>query len=581
MMQLFQRIIAIFTPRERRYCLFLACCMAIGALLEAVGIGAIFPLLSIMGDPAYLKRGGVVAGLAVKLGIGSHSGLVMTLAALLLLFYLFKNFYMAWQARVQMTFLERSQVFYAGRLFAEYLNKPYLYHLENNSVTLLRNISSGVLSVFSKMVVALFALFAEIVTALVIFGLLVLLDPVVSLTVAVLFGVLMYGVLRLFRKKIARQSEERNKHLAVYMKWISQGLGSIKETKILRKEDFFLREFDRAYSTFSSSNSSFLFLNQLPRLCIEAIVVSALLLLIIAKIALGATPADIVPLLGVLALAAFRLMPCAHRTILFLNDIKFNLPAFKDLEADLLASRQREQQGKPLLFQSTDQKMPFACAITVEDLGFKYPSGRSEVLSDVSFSIPKGSFVGIIGPSGAGKTTFVDILLGLIAPDTGAIKADDVDIRSDLRGWQSNLAYVPQNIYLVDGSIRENIALGIPPEKINEERLAHVIRMAELKDFVDKLPAGVNTSVGERGVRLSGGQKQRVGIARALYGEPEILVLDEATSSLDSKTEKTITKAILNLKGQITIVAVAHRLSTLENSDFKIKFENGRAERLD
>lgn len=580
-MQLFKRIIAIFPRKERRYCLFLACCMAIGALLEAVGIGAIFPLLSIMGDAAYLERGGVVASLALKLGIDSHSGLVMTLAALLLLFYLFKNFYMAWQARIQMTFLGRSQVFYAGRLFAEYLHKPYLYHLDHNSVLLLRNISSGVLAVFSKMVVALFALFAEIVTALVIFGLLVLLDPVVSLAVAVLFGFLMYGVLRLFRKKIARQSEDRNKYLAAYMKWINQGLGSIKETKILRKEYFFLREFDKSYTTFSRSNSNFLFLNQLPRLCIEAIVVSALLLLIIAKIALGTAPVDIVPLLGVLALAAFRLMPCAHRTILFLNDIKFNLPAFRDLEADLLASRQREQQGKPLLFQSAGEKMPFDREILVENLGFKYPSGRSEVLSDVSFKIPKGSFVGIIGASGAGKTTFVDILLGLIAPDTGAIKADGVDISNNLRGWQSNLAYVPQNIYLVDGSIRENIALGISTDKINEERLAHVIRMAELDKFIAGLPDGVNTSVGERGVRLSGGQKQRIGIARALYGEPEILVLDEATSSLDSKTEKSITKAILNLKGQITIVAVAHRLSTLENSDFKIKFENGRAEMLE
>lgn len=580
-MQLFKRIIAIFPRKERRYCLFLACCMAIGALLEAVGIGAIFPLLSIMGDAAYLERGSVVASLALKLGIDSHSGLVMTLAALLLLFYLFKNFYMAWQARIQVTFLGRSQVFYAGRLFAEYLHKPYLYHLDHNSVLLLRNISSGVLAVFSKMVVALFALFAEIVTALVIFGLLVLLDPVVSLAVAVLFGFLMYGVLRLFRKKIARQSEDRNKYLAAYMKWINQGLGSIKETKILRKEDFFLREFDKSYTTFSRSNSNFLFLNQLPRLCIEAIVVSALLLLIIAKIALGTAPVDIVPLLGVLALAAFRLMPCAHRTILFLNDIKFNLPAFRDLEADLLASRQREQQGKPLLFQSAGGKMPFDREILVENLGFKYPSGRSEVLSDVSFKIPKGSFVGIIGASGAGKTTFVDILLGLIAPDSGAIKVDGVDISNNLRGWQSNLAYVPQNIYLVDGSIRENIALGIPTDKINEERLAHVIRMAELDKFIAGLPDGVNTSVGERGVRLSGGQKQRIGIARALYGKPEILVLDEATSSLDSKTEKSITKAILNLKGQITIVAVAHRLSTLENSDFKIKFENGRAERLE
>ena len=580
-MQLMMKIFDIFPQKEKRYCFILIFYMVIGALLEAIGIGAIFPLISIMGDPAYLARDNFLTSFAARLGIESHSALVMALAGLLIIFYLLKNLYVAWQTRVHMQFSCKNQIYCANSLFAEYLHKPYIYHQNHNSTTLLRNIGSGVQILFSKIVVAIFSLMAEIVTATVIFFLLVLIDPLVAFTVAATFGTLMYGVLKLFRKEINKQSEVKNNCLASYMKWINQGLGSIKETKVLRKEDFFHREFDKAYTKFSKANSTFLFLSQLPRLGIEAIVVSGLLVLIMVKIALGTEPRDIVPLLGVLALAAFRLMPCANRIVNLLNDIKFNLPAFRDLESDLITIKKREIDGLDLTVTRPEAKMPFNDKITIERLSFKYPDSSESVLSEVSFSIPKGSFVGIIGPSGAGKTTFVDILLGLIEPDSGGIKVDGIDINEDIRAWQSNLSYVPQNIYLVDGTIRENIALGIPSEKIDEARLMHVIRMAELHNFIAGLPDGGNTSVGERGVKLSGGQKQRIGIARALYCEPEILVLDEATSSLDSKTEKSITKAILNLKGQITIIAVAHRLSTLENSDFKISFGAGCAQKIE
>ena len=224
--------------------------------------------------------------------------------------------------------------------------------------------------------------------------------------------------------------------------------------------------------------------------------------------------------------------------------------------------------------------LPFSDVIRVEHLGFYYPGTSEEVLTDVSFSIPKGSFVGILGPSGAGKTTFVDILLGLFVPTRGRITVDGADIRQKLRAWQANIAYVPQSIYLTDATIRENVALGESPDEIDDGRVHQALAMAELDEFVNAQTKGIETMVGERGVKLSGGQRQRIGIARALYQQPEVLILDEATSALDTETEKSITDTILKFKGQITIIAIAHRVSTLVECDFKVRFEGGRTEIL-
>ena len=294
----------------------------------------------------------------------------------------------------------------------------------------------------------------------------------------------------------------------------------------------------------------------------------------------GVEPQSIVPSLGVLGLAAVRLMPSVNRIISLFNTIKFNMPLFNEMYDDLLAIKNEKDKDEQNRLHTTVRKLQFHEEITVRNLTFSYPNTKKEILKNISFSIPKGSFVGIVGASGAGKTTFVDILLGLLPPENGAILVDGKNIYDDISSWLCNIAYVPQSIYLIDGSIRENIALGIPADKVSEERIRTVLKMAELSDFVEALNEKENTRVGERGALLSGGQKQRIGIARALYSNPSVLVLDEATSALDNETEKSITSTILKLKGEITIISIAHRLSTLESCDFKIKIEGGKAFRL-
>lgn len=576
-MDIILKIYSILNLKQIRRCSIIIVAMILGAILEAIGIGEILPLISIMENPDFLTVYPKVTKYAGIFGIMTHIQFIITATFLLLILYIIKNIYLAWQNKIQIDFAVQNQIYYSEELLTEYLQKPYLYHLNHNTATLLRNVNSGGVIVFSLIMVSMFTLLTEIITAVTIWLMLVMIDAFTAIIVAGFIGSLLYFIIKGFRKKITEQGKIQNEYSALYIKCINQSLGAIKETKVSCKEEFFLDAFRKAYFEYGKANGKFLFMNQLPRMLIETIIVCGLLLLIITKLLLGNQPAEIVPLLGVLALAAFRLMPSANRIVNLSNGIRFQMPFFNELYEDLLIIKNKGEKETETCLQKPESRMDFENVISVEELSFAYPEIEKQVLNNISFSIPKGKFVGIVGPSGAGKTTFVDILLGLLPPSKGKISVDGKNIYDDIRTWQANLAYVPQSIYLIDGTIRENIALGVDEKEINDALINKVLHMAELYDFVQELPAGIDTTVGERGVKLSGGQRQRIGIARALYYQPQVLVLDEATSALDNETEKSITDTILKLKGQITIIAVAHRLTTLAQCDFKVKFENGKA----
>lgn len=568
-------------PKEQYFqCVGIIIAMLIGAALEAVGIGVVLPLISLLSDADFLVQYPCVAEIISACGIKKHADLIVAASVLIILLYFLKNVYIAWETRLQIRFSVKDQIYYSRALLAEYLMKPYLFHVNHNTATLIRNVN-GVTTVFASILISVFQLLMEIVTAFIIWGMLIMVDPFTAIVVAGVLAVLLLGVLRAFRRQIVLQGAVQNQCAAEYAKWLYQGLGAIKETKIMHKEAFFLDEFGKAYAAYGEAQGRFSFLNQIPRNIIEFLVLSGLMLLIIIKILAGGSAENIVSLLGVLALAAFRLMPSATRIVSCVNSIKFSMPLLNELLQELEAIRQRRNRHEQIPIEKHASKMQFSQEIAVQHVGFRYSETSKDVLEDASFMIPKGTYVGIVGPSGAGKTTFVDILLGLLLPTKGSICVDGQDIQTDIRGWQENLAYVPQSIYLIDASIKENVALGEDADSIDDEQIAKVLRMAELYDFVEELPKGINTMVGERGVKLSGGQRQRIGIARALYQEPEVLILDEATSALDNATEKSITDTILKFKGQITIIAIAHRVTTLAGCDFKVKFEDGHAKVID
>lgn len=572
------KIFSILTNKQRKYCVGLAIAMLIGGTIEAIGIGAILPLIYVMGEPNWLEQHKHIGKIIEAIGITTHSQFIVLCALCLMILYILKNIYIAWQSRMQINFVMDGQIIFAGELFKTYLSRPYIFHVNNNSAILTRNVGSGATAAFSGILIPALQLVTEVVAVFIIWIMLVIIDAFTAIVVAGFLACILYLVLKAFRKKTVEQGIIQNKYAGEMGRWINQGLGAIKETKVLEKEAFFLREYIKSYTRFGEANRKFGLLSQMPRVLIETIVVTALLLLIVIKIYQGHSPMDIVPMLGVLAFAAFRLMPSVSRMIGITNTIKFQIAFFDDVYDELCEIRDRLEAGKSdSLLAESAEKIPFIKELLVDHLAFKYPEGQQEVLTNVSFKVPKGSFVGIVGPSGAGKTTFVDILLGLLTPTAGKITVDGVDIQTNIRGWQANLSYVPQSIYLIDGTIKDNVALGVAPEDFDEELLNRVLKMAELYEFVEELPKGVDTMVGERGVKLSGGQRQRIGIARALYYKPEVLVLDEATSALDNETEKSITDTILKFKGQITIIAIAHRVSTLEACDFKVKFEAGKA----
>lgn len=574
-MSLIGKILSIFNRREQWQCFGIIVLTLIGAVFEAVGISGILPLVSMLADENFISKYPQAQRLFSQVGLTEPREILLACTFGLMGFFLFKNIYMFGIAYLQMRFTYAKQNYYASALMRLYLSKPYLYHVEKNSAELIRNVVGNVPQVFSNMLISVFSLITEIFMVLSIWVMLVYADIFTATVVMIILGLLIYFLIRSIRNEMTIRGEVQQKYALEMYKSLNQGLGAIKETKILCKEEYFAKKFSENFSNYNQANLIYSLIGQLPRFCIETVVMLGLLLLIIYKVLCGENPEQIVPLLSLLALAAFRLMPSANRIVTHYNNLRYLLPALGSIYEDLeIIKNNYEIQ---LILNKSEKKLSFYNKLQINNIRFTYDSSKEQVLNNVSFELNKGNFVGIIGESGAGKTTFVDILLGLLEPASGKITVDGVDIFQDIRSWQKILAYVPQSIYLVDGTIRENIALGEENENIDDIMVWQALKMAELDEFVQKLPEGLATKVGERGVKLSGGQRQRIGIARALYSKPQVLILDEATSALDSQTEQNITETILKLKGQLTIIAIAHRLSTLEKCDFKVEFKDGYA----
>jgi ATP-binding cassette, subfamily B, bacterial PglK len=563
------KIWALLTRRERRGALVLLGMMIVGMALETLGIGLVVPAIAVLTDPAMAERSPRLRQMLDAAGIGDREALVTWAMTGLVAIYLVKAAFLALLAWHQTRFVFGVQANLSQRLFTMYLRLPYTFHLQRNSAQLIRNAVNEVnMFTFHAMMAGL-TLLAEGLVLIGLGVLLLVLEPVGALVVFGVLGAASWGSLALTRGSLLRWGKARQHHEGLRIQHLQQGLGGVKDVKLLGRERDFIDQYGIHNRQSARAGELQLTLQQLPRLWLELLAVLGLAVLVFTMMGQGRKVMTILPTLGLFAAAAFRLMPSANRVLGALQSLRFGLPAINTLYEEIGFE-------KPAVAAAASAGQAFRERVELDRVSYTYEGAATPALEDISIEIRRGESVGIIGTSGAGKSTLVDVLLGLLTPSNGEVRVDGVSIRSGLRAWQNQVGYVPQSIFLTDDSLRHNIAFGLPREQIDEAAVRRAVRAAQLEEFVAGLPEGLETLVGERGVRLSGGQRQRIGIARALYHDPAVLVLDEATSSLDIATETEFMQSIGELRGAKTIVIVAHRLATVANCTRLYRLEQGR-----
>lgn len=566
------KILYVFDKKQKGSIIRLLIAIVIGALFELLGVAAILPFVTLALSPDALTKNKYLNVLFKLMPINDSGIFLAVLAALLILIYVFKNVYLLWMNHSIYKFTYSNQRKLANRLLRCYLSQPYSFFLEHNSADLLQNISTDVVQ-FYDIVLCLMQLIVEAIVCALLTGYLFVTDKSISIGVLVILCAFFLLFFKVIKKKIKRQGEIVRSNRQGQTKWLLQSFGGIKETKIVQKEGYFLKKFDAEYESFAANHCSYQTLSYLPKPAMETVVISALLLVVMVKLLRGVESSYFVGTMSVFAVAAYRLLPSFNRISGYLSRIMFAKVSVDAVYRDLIVVEELEKNECE---SSVEKEIPFNEKVSVEGVSFRYPTSEHNVLDEVSLDIPKNKSVAFVGPSGAGKTTMADIILGILMPGKGCIKVDGVEISGDMYSWKKKLGYIPQAIFLMDDTIRNNIAYGIDENEIDDKRIEKVLEEAQLKEFIDTLPDGINTIIGEAGVRLSGGQRQRIGIARALYGDPEILVLDEATSALDTETETAVMEAIDNLNGRKTLLIIAHRLSTIENCDIVYEIKDNK-----
>ena len=561
---------ALFDVQARwRFAVILALNL-VAALLEVMGAGLIVSFVTIIANSDYIFTQAALRWVYASSSMNSATEFQIAAALALLIFYAVKNIYLAAVACFQYSVIYKEMRRASERMLASYLSRPYEFHIATNSSILIRNVGNEVLMFFSNVIMPLLTVFAEVAVVLAMAGLLLWLSPAPALiAIAVLGGVAVVFFLSV-RQKVRRFGVLQQAEQGERIKSINQGLGGIKEIKVLGRESYFVEAFAAHERVFSEATRYAMILNQMPRLFMETVAFSALFVFVVATLSSGFSTAEFLPMVALFAMAALRLMPSANRILGSVTRISYHWPAVQVVYADA-----RPQQKTPPK-KSNHKDITFAKEISLRNITYRYPGAGRHSLHGVDCTIPKGASVALVGPSGAGKTTLADIILGLLTPSSGQVLVDGQDVAQALSSWQRRLGYIPQTIFLCDESVRRNVAFGVPDNEINEDLVWLALERAQLKVDVQAMPDGLDTVVGEQGISLSGGQRQRVGIARALYHDPDVLVFDEATSALDGDTEREVSRAIDALVGRKTIIIIAHRPATIEKCLLKIQLRNGR-----
>jgi ATP-binding cassette, subfamily B, bacterial PglK len=565
----FRKLSAVLTPKERTRAAVLLGLMIIGSLAETASIGLIIPTMGLMFNAGAAADHPWLQSFLARLGQPSHNQLVVGGILVLFALYLSKAVLLGFLTWKQNRFLFAVRAALSERLFQGYLRQPWSFHLQRNSAQLINILATETNQFTANALLPALIVVAE---SMVLFGiaiLLILAEPTGALVLVALIGLAAWSFQRLARDHLLRWGRARLHHEGYRVQHLQQGLGAAKEVILLGREAEFLAQYSahnvRSTRAVELQNT----IQQMPRLFIEVFALGGLTILALTMVWQGKPPATVLATLGLFAIAAIRLMPSTSRIVAGLQSLRNAEPVIDTLRREFLLL---EDRAGP----APNAPLPFNDRITLEGVTYQYEPAMAPSLCNISLWIPRGASIGFIGGSGAGKSTLVDVILGLLTPTRGQVKVDGVDVLTNLRGWQNQIGYVPQSIFLTDDSLRRNVALGLPEDQIDDTAVRRALRAVQLETFVSNLPEGLETRVGERGVRLSGGQRQRIGIARALYHDPQVLVLDEATSALDTETEEAVMAAVNAFVGQKTLVVVAHRMSTVARCDVLYRLEHGK-----
>lgn len=567
----------LFDKKQKRQLVGLAVLILIGGMLETLGVSLLLPVVEVLMNPEDILDNQFVAIVVDILNIQTSTQLIIIMLGTLIVLYIVKNAYLLFQTYVQNTFVTRNRNRMISRVMREFLNRPYEVYLGADIPTVFRLTDSDIPNAF-QLILVLIQMVTEIVVVVSLCIVVVIISPAMSLFIVTVFlgmTLIITKVLKPRLNNIGHKNQEIQSRIA---KWRIQSIYGLKDVKVLHREEFFVRNYYESGAIGANVARNYAVLNNLPRLLIETVFMVSVLLFILLYMLRGGDIKALVPQLSAMAVAGIRVMPGTNRINTYLSEIAYSQPCLDYLYENLNESMKMDVNGSVTGLTKEDMQAPprveLQDRIVLDHITYAYPNTDKNIFTDAHMEVKKGQSVGIMGPSGAGKSTIVDILLGLLHVQAGTITCDGVNIFDNYAAWLAKIGYIPQSIYLIDESIRDNIAFGIDADKIDDKRIWEVLEEAQLREFVEQLPEGLDTTIGDRGVRISGGQRQRLGIARALYHNPEILVFDEATSALDTDTEKAVMDAINSFHGRKTMVIIAHRLNTIAKCDVIYKVED-------
>lgn len=576
-METLKKLNYLFDRKIKLRTIFVFILITVGSMVELLGIAIVLPIIELAMEESSVSENKLATIVMNITRTDNKEEILLWLIGITVFIYIIKSFYLVYMNSKLYLFSADVRRKLSIRLMKAYFKQPYEFFLGKNSAELIRGVSGDTGELYNVIINVLHVI-SNGITAVSIIVFLIVTNFLMTVTITVLLAICAILIFLVFNKRFRAYGALNQKYSGYIGKDLRQAFEGVKEIKIMGNGDYFVKAYESNFKKQNEIMNLFNIYNSIPKYLIETVCISGILVFLGVNVIFNENYTALIPQLATFCVAAYKLLPSVNGISAYINSIIFSKASIDLVYKDIREIEELEKQKA--IEHNNIEKKDFNDRIDVSDVSFQYSNADKAVLNNVSFSIPKGKSIALIGPSGGGKTTMADIVLGLLEPGKGSVTIDGIDIRDCMNSWGKNIGYIPQTIYLTDDSIRNNVAFGIDEKDINDDQVWEALEGAQLKDFVLSLPEGLDTEVGERGARISGGQRQRIGIARALYRNPEILVFDEATSALDNETEKEVMKAIEGLQGTKTMLMIAHRLTTIEHCDAVYKVENGTVEKV-